>query len=288
MSDRWTTRWRRLTLLAVGNLVFWVALAVIVAMLVSDRVDLGLETWLRTYQATAIAQWSPGASRSAGVAEQPLPGSETPQPRGTDALARHPTPTPAEVNREDSLSTPSIDIEGAQENPSHPEPGVLSAQSTAWDSESWSRSSLLITNPALEALSVQLGHSTVGRRVEIQYEESVLNQEIVALLKNHSEVPYQLSWIDLEPEGIILTGSSRVWGVPVSIRVQGTLTAERCRPKVEVRAVYIARVLATRFAQEWVTTRILETMDRFPADYLFCLQEVRLEEGRLILAGVRR
>lgn len=286
MSDRWTTRWRRLTLLAAGNLVFWVVLAVIVAMLLSDRVDLGLETWLRTYRATAIAQWDPGASRLTAATEQPAEDAEVPQPRGTEALARHPTPTPGEVNGEGSPSTPRIDFGGAQENPSHPEAGFPSAQSTPWDSET--RSSLLITDPALDGLDAQLGHSTVGNQVEIQYEEPALNQEIVALLKNHPDLPYQLSWIDLEPGGIILTGSSRVWGVPVSIRVDGTLTAERCRPKVEVRSVYIARVLAPRFAQKWVTTRILETMAWFPADYPFCLQEVQLEEERLILVGVRR
>ncbi len=271
----------------MGNLVFWIALAVIVAVLVSDRVDLGLETSLRSYQATAIAHWSPIESRSAGAMDQPAEGSEAPQPLQTAALARQPTPVPGEVNGEDSPAIPWVE-KSAQEELSQTEAGSPSVQATLLPSETLSRSSLLITNPKLEALDVQLNRVTGGHQVKIHYEETALNQEIIALLENHPDLPYRLSWIDLKPGGIVLTGSSRVWGLPISIRVEGTLTAERCRPKVDIRSVYIAKVSAPRFAQEWVTARILETMAWFPTDYPFCLQEIWLEEGRLVLVGVRR
>ena len=288
MSDRWTARWRRLTLLAIGNFVVWVALAVIVAVLISDRVDLGLETSLRTYQATAIAQWRSDAARPTEATDQLARGDEAFQPLQPDTLPWRPTSAPEGMKREEPPTSSGIEIErGEQVELFPPEAGFSSAQTGPLPLETLGPFSL-VTNPSLESLAVELTRSSMGQVVEIQYEEPALNQEIIALLENHPEQPYQLSWIDLKPGGIILTGSSRVWGVPVSIRVEGTLTVERCRPKAEVQSVYIAKVLAPQFAREWVTSRILETMAWFPADYPLCLHEIRLEEERMILYGIRR
>ncbi|MEJ2208910.1 MAG: hypothetical protein P8129_07730 [Anaerolineae bacterium] len=52
------SRWYVLTLLAICNLVLWVAIAGLVGLLVSDEVDLGLETQLRQVQATAVSAWN--------------------------------------------------------------------------------------------------------------------------------------------------------------------------------------------------------------------------------------
>ena len=49
------SRWYVLSALALVNLVLWVAIAGIVGLIVSDRVDLGFETLMRQGQATAIS-----------------------------------------------------------------------------------------------------------------------------------------------------------------------------------------------------------------------------------------
>jgi hypothetical protein len=81
--------------LAILNLAFWLGLAGLAGLLLSDRVDLGLETLLRQGQATAVAAWerqidtaSPtGAVRAVAVA----PGL----PAATDTVAAaSATPSP--------------------------------------------------------------------------------------------------------------------------------------------------------------------------------------------------
>ncbi len=73
-------RWSWLGVFAACNLLFWIAVAVGVGALASDKVDLGIESFIRAQQSTAVAAWhdlataeaanplpSPGASRAAAV-----------------------------------------------------------------------------------------------------------------------------------------------------------------------------------------------------------------------------
>jgi hypothetical protein len=107
-------RWYWLTILAVGNLVLWVGIAALVGLLVSDQVNLGLETELRQVQATAIAAWR-GLSltgRSTPLAVSPhstLTPFATSQPRPTSGIAwSAPTVSPAEDPVTEEVATGSM------------------------------------------------------------------------------------------------------------------------------------------------------------------------------------
>lgn len=78
-------RWHWLTLLALCNLVVWVAIAGMVGLMLSDQVDLGLETELRQVQATAQAQWAAAWDR--------LSDGEPVVPSRSTSLASGPRPT---------------------------------------------------------------------------------------------------------------------------------------------------------------------------------------------------
>jgi hypothetical protein len=88
-------RWLRLTIMALGNLVLWVAIAALVGLLVSDQMDIGFETELRQVQATAIAAW-----RGLVEGDLAVPGRSTP-------LASNPRPTPPTVVTRDSNAASS-------------------------------------------------------------------------------------------------------------------------------------------------------------------------------------
>jgi hypothetical protein len=65
-------RWTCLALFASCNLLFWVAMAVGVGVLASDKVNLGVETFLRTQHATAIAAWSKASIEPAQITALPM------------------------------------------------------------------------------------------------------------------------------------------------------------------------------------------------------------------------
>lgn len=97
-----------LIVMALGNLVLWVAIAAAVGLLVSDQVDLGVETELRQVQATAMAAW-----RGLSQRELALPGRATPP-------ASNPFPSPpslatAQPNPTSSVAGPETDPAGAEE-----------------------------------------------------------------------------------------------------------------------------------------------------------------------------
>lgn len=77
------SRWYGLTLLAVCNLVLWVAIAALVGLLVSDEVDLGLETELRRVQATLVVAWDRLSEGEPSLADRPASPGREPNPTAT-------------------------------------------------------------------------------------------------------------------------------------------------------------------------------------------------------------
>jgi len=102
-------RWYGLTLLAVCNLVIWVAIAALVGLLVGDELDLGLETQMRQVQATAASAWN---RLSAG--EPVLAGRVTATPGGPRPTATRPYTAPASPTAAIAWSEPDAgSVQGA-------------------------------------------------------------------------------------------------------------------------------------------------------------------------------
>lgn len=112
-------RWYVLTALALGNFVLWVTIAAVAGLLVSDRVDVGLETELRQGRATAIAIWKGLPKRGLE-----MPGHSTAQLGGSQPPSSQPQPTTG-ANPAEPLPSPTDGP--AQDDPTTTAPPAASA-----------------------------------------------------------------------------------------------------------------------------------------------------------------
>jgi hypothetical protein len=112
--------------------VLWVAIAAVVGLLVSDRLDLGFETELRQAHATAVAAW-----QGLVDGEWALPGRATPRATNTDPVVpslgtRQPNPSAVVTGSESAPSpTSRTTIEEAAAVPPGVEPSATNARATS-------------------------------------------------------------------------------------------------------------------------------------------------------------
>ena len=220
-----------LVLFAAGNLVVWTAIAVAIGLIASDVVDLGLETFVRDTQVTAVAVWdqvsSPGSETAQEATRQASPPGEEPAeeaaatgtpeivwPDGVVALAPGSDSVPKSGSDTESSQQPPVRVSG--------EPAENSAvQVTATPVGS----PLLLADPGLgniEAFSVEMNRSALGRPVQIRYSEDGLNQEITVLLANDPNLPYRKVRIDLRPGYDVVSATATGQGYQVRTIVEGT------------------------------------------------------------------
>lgn len=158
-------RWVRLTLIAVGNLVLWVAIAAVVGLLVSDQVDLGLETKLRHVQATAVAAWKGLSEGGLALPGRATPHATDPSPALPPAATRQPS-LPAAAIGSEPLSSPIArpTTEGATAMPPDAEPPAIdgpAASSTAGGTQPSPTAQLPPrTGAAADATAVRTGQGT--------------------------------------------------------------------------------------------------------------------------------
>lgn len=301
------SRWSCLTVLAVCNLAFWLAVAIGVGLLASDKVDLGLESSLRAGQATVVALWQqapPTAGLDAApgpVNPSPLPiQSEREPPAGQRVASANPTPTSTRVNVQQNFpptmppkpsahNTPAL---AAQTTPqANTAPTDVPGQPTATPPAALSNNLLLLSDPdaaGLTRLDAEMSRSATGRPVQIRYSEAGLNREIGALLAQNPGLPYQNVHADLKHDGIVLSGQVTVVGVQVNTEVSGRVTAQDCRPQVEIETIAVAGLTTPGFVREGIKDLVLGSLDWYPADYPLCLEQIVLEEDRVTIYGTRR
>ncbi len=78
-------RWIWLTLFALGNLVCWLGVAAAFGLAVGDSVDLGVETFIRRGQATAVAMWEQAFQRASQPTAMPVTEAQVSLPARTEA-----------------------------------------------------------------------------------------------------------------------------------------------------------------------------------------------------------
>jgi hypothetical protein len=282
-----------LLIFAACNLVFWIAVAIVVALLVSDEVDLGVETLLRERQATAAV-----------VLEQVIVRTPVATPRAEPTLVSH-NPKPAETKAVQSRTatasplppsptpSPTLRIQPTQDlsPPSTPTPQPSPAVELPQPTETPVRSPLLMSDPGfgdLGQMSQEMNRSATGRAVQIRYIEETLNETIAALLQSKPDLPYDNVYVDLKRDQVVVTGDVTVLGFDVHTEVMGTVVARDCLPEMEIHSVSIAGVLTPGFVKDQVKKLLLEALDWYPADYPLCLDQIVLEEDRATVYGHRR
>ncbi len=293
MSDR-ISRWHCLTILAIVNLVFWVAVAVVVGLAATDMVNLGIETFVREHQATVVTLWKQASPKASGPATRPaLPtvamekASETPaQP---PAAITTPSPQRQATSVVRAGATPQPQPAGSTTRPSTPAGNT--APPPPQPTAALSSSPLLLAEPAFDSLmhlNAEMNRSAVGRAVQIRYGEAMLNQELTSLLASYPDLPYHDLHVQLNRDQVVIQGKITVMGFDVSAQVSGIVVARDCLPQAQVQAVSIVGVSTPGLVKQEVEKIILELLNWYPADYPLCLEQIVVEEGRVTIYGFRR
>jgi hypothetical protein len=289
-----------LALLAVSNLVVWASVAIAVGLLASDMVDIGVESFLRQSQATAVSVWENLGTEPSDTPppQAPLPtqlalsSGESDPPKasgGSDegaaspgGEATQPVPSQPETSRSDSAATPM---------PSDEESAPGPAQSASQSLTPAPSSLLLLTDPDwtdLARLNEEIGRSAVGRPVQVRFHEEVLNERVSELLGSYPTLPFENVQVDLKRDRVEAVGDVGMLGFPMSTKVSGSVVARDCRPTAEVQAVTMAGVLTPGIVSDGLKESLLSLLSRYPADHPLCVEQIVIEEDRVTVYGSRR
>jgi hypothetical protein len=285
------SRWSWLLIFAACNLLFWVAVAVAVGLVVSDEVDLGVETLIRERQATVavvVVQSVAKASLRTPEADTPTKG---PAPPETEVVASRPTVTTVLPPASTPLPTPRVERTPALLPTLTPALLPTPIQPVPQPEATPVSSPLLMSDAEFSNLAhmdQEMARSAAGRPVQIRYSEEALNQEVETLLQRSPNLPYRNVKVDLKRDQVVVTAEVTVVGFEVGAEVLGTVVVRDCQPQMEVQAVSIAGVLTPGFVEEQIKEMLLEAMDWYPADYPLCLEQIVLEEERATIYGYRR
>jgi hypothetical protein len=137
-------------------------------------------------------------------------------------------------------------------------------------------------------MDAEMQRSAVGRTVQIKYHESALNSEIAAYVENHPDLPFKSVQVELRRDRVLVSGTAMVLSFPVNVTAVGTVSAEDCRPQIQVADISISGVLTPRFVEDQIEDLIHESVDWYPADYALCIHQIVLEEDRATVYGARR
>ncbi|MGC9334000.1 MAG: hypothetical protein ACP5JJ_07630 [Anaerolineae bacterium] len=303
-------RWYLLTALALVNLIVWVLIAGIVGLIVSDRIDMGVETLMRQGQATAVCVWDnvskeitfPGAKATATDTEV----ARAPQP---DAEEEAPVPTVIATDTPQPLAPTDANAEGRPTSPAYRPPQGLPTATTyvpptatppSQESEATPTTAptpamlttpLLLSDPqitSLSSLEAEMDRSASGRLVRIDYQEEALNREVAALIQENPDLPYRNVHVDMKRDGVVLSGKVTILGFRLDAKATGTVSVENCLPQLQVEQVSLGGILTPRFVKDEVEKLLLEAMDWYPADHPLCLEQIVIEETKATIYGHRR
>lgn len=290
MSSR-TSRWTWLTLFALANLLCWVGVAAAAGLVVSDRVDLGVETFIREGHATARVVWEQASHRILQPTAMPVSVAQALAPAQAETAKSRPVATitwPAPANPPPESQPEAINQPAPLSSESPASPGAVATPEPA---STLVASPLLLANPQISGLSkldAEMSRSALARPVQIRYSEEALNREIATLWHDNPELPYRDVNVDLKRDGVIVSGSVTILGFGAKAKIAGTVVAEGCRPRLQIETVSVAGVMTPRFVRDQILDMMLEAMTWYPADYPLCLEQIVLEETRATVYGYRR
>jgi hypothetical protein len=284
-------RWSWLTLFAIANLACWVGGAVVVGLVVGERVDLGVETLIREGQATAVSAWEQASQSLARSAATPDISGATAVPAQAETTAPGPTATPDLPDQSTSGSTPGPVVTPAPTSPSAVEPSTPTRVPSPEPEATLVSSPLLLADPEITSLSkldAEMSRSAPDRAVQIRYQEDTLNRQIAALWRNNPELPYRDVEVDMQPGQVAVSGRLTVLGFAVEAELLGQVVAVDCVPQLEVENLSVAGLVTPKFVKDQVQEMIYEAMAWYPEDYPLCLQEIVLEDTKATVYGYRR
>jgi hypothetical protein len=293
--------WSWLALFAACNLMFWIAAAIAVGILAGDKVNLGVESYVRARHGTVIAalqQITPRPARTAAVRSGVQPTSRpersaTPpsQPTRPPILAGQPTTEPLQPAQSPQPPTATPQVRATSLTKPTAKPTASPALLTPEPAVAAVREPLLLSDPdtaSFAEIDAEMGRSAAGRPVQICFSEAALNREMAALLASSPDLPYHNLYVDLKRDHLVLTGDVAVLGFQVSAEVEGALVARDCLPQAEIDSISIAGLVTPEFVKDGIQDIIVDALGWYPADYPLCLEQIVVEEDRLTVYGSRR
>jgi hypothetical protein len=306
----WTRRRVWLALLAAGNLILWAGVALAVAFVAGDRLDLGIESALRE-QATAVASWSSGIEpRIASANTTGDAGSQVSAPVLAPAVLRPSAEQVAGATDVTALPAPTVAVESdvlpgesqsAAEASANPAP-LPTQESTPRDPTAAHAAMqfeptmpittpLLLVDPefsTLESLGPELAHSAAGRKVQIRYSEATLNRELAAWLAARPDEPYRSIYVNLGQGQVVVTGDVLVLSLPIRAEATGTVVASGCLPELKLSSVKIGGLFTPPYLRDEVESLLSQALEWYPADYPLCIDQLAIQDGQATVFGHRR
>ncbi len=275
-ADVQAVRRRRLILIAALNLCLWVVVAGGAVLLVSRRVDLGVETFFREGPATLIAALRGSDRQESGdISETQEPTLPEPDASTIATLVPVSSPLAEQVTEEPEPATG-----GPPEQTLTPEP-----------SEELTSSPLNLSDPPLDRVmnvDSEMARSEPGRRVLISYSEEALNREVDRFLERYPFLPYERVTVDLQRDRVAVKGDVTVQGVRATVSVVGRLEARDCRPWAEIDLLTVEGMPTPGLFREGVNQLLADALAWYPPDHALCLDWIILEEDQVTVFAERR
>lgn len=290
MSSR-NLRWILLSLFAVANLVCWVGIAAAVGLAVNPGLDLGLEGLIREGQATVAAVWEQRGQPPDRPSATPEEAAANPEPAATRSNGDEPFAAVVTPGNPNPASTPQPETTRMVDSGAAGSGPAPTSSPTASPMPTLVSRALLLADPAISdpaAFDAEMVRSAPERPVMVRLQEAMLNAEIAALWENNPSLPYRDVWVDLQRDGVVITGRITVMGYEVRAVVTGQVAARDCVPVLEIEQLGIEGVLTPIFVHDQVEELVLEPMTWYPADYALCIEQIVLEETGATLYGHRR
>lgn len=275
-ADTRAVKRRRLIMLAALNLCLWIVVAGGVVLVVSRRVDLGVETYFREGPATFIAALR-SSDRQTPSETQAATGTAAAVPGTTAVMTQGPEDTPSAV---EATIEPSPEATGSPNLTPEPESSVQLMSSP-----------LNLSDPELDWVmnsDAEMVGSASGRQVNIRYSEQALNSEIVLFLQRFPFLPYGPVAIDLKRDMVVVRADVELYGVTATVEVGGRVGASDCLPWAQVEYISIAGMPTPGLFLEGIGQLLDDALAWYPADHPLCLHWIIVDEDQVTVNASRR
>lgn len=147
---------------------------------------------------------------------------------------------------------------------------------------------IVLTDPTLNDLMSELAHVQPGQSVRITMSETALNAEITSFLSQYPNPSYRYKKVELLNGRLVIAGQVQLDRMVSDAEITARPYVGNCWFGVEIERVKLGRWPAPRFVADQVAQFVRQWTESYRETAPVCVQEITIEEHRLIFAGVIR
>ena len=167
-------------------------------------------------------------------------------------------------------------------------PGATKTASPAKPVPSQTPAPMVLTDPTLNDLMSQLANVQPGQSVRITMSETALNAEITAYLTQYPNPSYRHKKVNLLNGRLVIAGQVQLDRMVSDVEITARPYVGDCWFGVEIERVKLGRWPAPRFVADQVAQFVRQWTESYGETAPVCVQEITIEERRLIFVGVIR